>query len=406
MRRGPRVLITDAEHRSVLATCRGLAAAGYRVSTVAEERFALGHWSRFSEERITLAGAQNDPVGYVERLSRVLRRGQYDLVIPGSELSLVPISERRDLIEPYARLGLPPHRVVLGALDKPLLTRRAATVGLVAPRSVDCSSDEEALAAAHGLEFPLLVKPAHSVTRTPGRAQQQRVQLVEDVSDLKAAIAAMRAPVTLQEYVSATSVVSCAAVRIGDRLLGLTLARYARTYPRQVGSAALATTVALPRTLIERIEELLRLIGWCGIFEFELLDLGEDRFAAIDFNPRPFGWMALAIGAGANLPALWCDHVLRRCTVSPAEAHVGLHYRWEDADVRNALAELRSGHFRSAAAVLRPYRRVVHAHFRIDDPAPLVARMLSIAQKVGRREVQPTSTSSVRAKRLSLKEYM
>jgi predicted ATP-grasp superfamily ATP-dependent carboligase len=406
VRRGPRVLITDAEQRSVLATCRGLAAAGYRVSTVAGERFALGHWARFSEERIALAGAEADPEGYVERLSQVLRRGEYDLVMPGSEVSLLPISERRDLIEPYARLDLPPHEVVLRALDKPLLHSQAAAVGLIPPRSVDCSSEEEALAAARGLAFPLLVKPARSVTRMPHHAQQQRVQFVEDVGRLKAALAAVRVPVTLQEYVSGTSIVSCAAVRAGDRLLGLTLARYARTYPSRVGSAALATTIAPPRTLVERIEELLRLIGWCGIFELELLDLGENRFAAIDFNPRPFGWMALAIGAGANLPALWCDHVLRRRSASPAGARVGLHYRWEDAEVRNVIAELRSGRFRSAAAVLRPYRRVVHAHFRIDDPAPLVARMLSMAQKVGRRGVQPTITSSVRAKRLSLKEYI
>src|SRR5215213_5943863 len=253
VKRGPRALVTDAEQRSVLATCRGLAAAGYRVSTVAGERFALGHWARFSEERITLAGAEADPEGYVERLSRVLRRGEYDLVMPGSELSLLPISERRDLIEPYARLGLPPHEVVLRALDKPLLCSQAAAVGLVPPRSVDCSSDEEALAAARGLEFPLVVKPARSVARAPGRVQQQRVQFVEDASRLNAAVAAVRVPVTLQEYVPAASIVSCAAVRVGDRLLGLTLARYARTYPSQVGSAALATTITPPRPLIERI---------------------------------------------------------------------------------------------------------------------------------------------------------
>jgi hypothetical protein len=96
---------------------------------VAEERFALGHWSRFSKERIMLAGPEADPAGYVEHLSQVLRRGEYDLVMPGSELSLLPISERRGLIEPYARLGLPPHEVVLAALDKPLLQSTAAAVG-------------------------------------------------------------------------------------------------------------------------------------------------------------------------------------------------------------------------------------------------------------------------------------
>lgn len=387
MRQGPRVLVTDAEHPSVLAACRGLAAAGYRVSTVAEERFALGHWSRFSKERIMLAGPEADPAGYVEHLSQVLRRGEYDLVMPGSELSLLPISERRGLIEPYARLGLPPHEVVLAALDKPLLQSKAAAVGLAPPKSVTCSSTEEALATAPEFKFPLLVKPARSVTRTNGRIRQRRAQIVGDRTLLKAAVAEVGVPLTLQEYVSGTAIVSCAAVRVDGRLLGLTLARYARTYPPQVGIAARATTIAPPRHLIQQVEELLGQIGWCGIFELELLKLGENRFGAIDFNPRPFGWMALAVGAGANLPALWCDHLLGRRSVSPNGARAGIHYRWEDGDLRNALAQLRRGRLRCAAEVVRPRRRVVHAHFRIDDPAPMVARMLSIAHKASRGSI-------------------
>jgi predicted ATP-grasp superfamily ATP-dependent carboligase len=384
VRRVARVLLTDTEERAALAACRGLAAAGYCVSTVAEERFALGHWSRFSKERITLVGPQTNREGYVERLLQVLRRGEYDLVMPGTELSLIPISEQRDLIEPYARLGLPPHEIVLRALDKPLLQDQAAAVGLAPPRSVVCSNKEEALTAVRELSFPVVVKPRRSVRWMAGRIQHQKAQVVEDMTHFKAAIAAAGVPLTLQAYVSHPTIVSCAAVRVNKRLLGLTFARYSRTYPPQVGSAALAITIAAPRVLTQQIEELLELIGWCGIFELELLELGENRFGAIDFNPRPFGWMALAIGAGANLPGLWCDHVLGRRSVSPDGARVGIPFRWEDGDVRYALAQLRCGRLRSAAAVLRPHRRVVHANFRIDDPAPLVARTLSIAQKASR----------------------
>jgi predicted ATP-grasp superfamily ATP-dependent carboligase len=396
VKQGPRVLVTDAEERSVLAACRGLAAAGYRVSTVSEERFAPGHWSRFSNERITFAGPQADPEGYVERLSRVLRRDEYDLVIPGTELSLLPISERRDLIEPHAHLRLPPHEAVLRALDKPLLQDQAEAVGLTPPRSVVCSSAEEALATAPGFGFPLVVKPARSIAWTDGRIRKQGARVVRDWTFFEAAVAAVGVPLTLQEYVPGPTIVSCAAVRVDGRLLGFTLARYARTYPPQVGMAALATTIAPPRTLIQQVEELLELIGWCGVFELELLELGENRFGAIDFNPRPFGWMALPVGAGANLPALWCDHVLGRRSVSRdgAAARVGVRYRWEDGDAANALVQLRRGDLRSAAAVLRPHRRVVHAHFRADDPAPLVARMFLVAQKVSRRIRDGTNARS------------
>jgi hypothetical protein len=210
---------------------------------------------------------------------------------------------------------------------------------------------------------------------------------------LEAAIAAVGVPLTLQEYVSDTTIVSCAAVRVDGQLLGLTHARYIRTYPSQRGSAALATTVAPPRSLTERVEKLLSLIGWCGIFELELLERGEDQFNASDFNPRPFGRMALAIGVGANLPALSCDHVCRRRNVSPGRARVGNSCRWEDAGARNALEHLRPARLCSAAAVLRPRMRVVHAHFRIDDPRRRCSRGCSQWRRrraEGASEAKPT----------------
>jgi predicted ATP-grasp superfamily ATP-dependent carboligase len=381
VRQGPRVLVTDAEQRSVLATCRGLAAAGYRVSTVSAKRFALVHWSRFPDERITLAGPHADPDGYVQRLSEVLRRDQYDLLIPGSEPSLLPISERRGLIEPYARLGLPPHDVVLRALDKQLLERLAAAAGLAPPKSITCATAEEALAFAPELGFPLVVKPARSVTQTAGQIRQRVAKLVRDATQLAAAVAATGAPLTLQAYARGAGIVSCAAVRVDGELHGLTVARYVRTYPSRIGSAALAVTITPPHPLARQVEELVGLIGWQGLFELELLELGESRFGAIDFNPRPFGWLGLAIGAGANLPALWCDHVLQRRTVSRGAARPGIYYRWEDAEIRSVVAQLRRGRLRSAASVLRPHRRVVHAYFRRDDPGPLVAQMLSMARR-------------------------
>ena len=386
MSRGPRVLVTDAEYRSVLATCRGLGAAGYRVSTIAESRLALGHWSRFSDERITFAGPSEDAERYVERLVQVLRRGGYDVLVPGAEPSLLAISQWRDAIEPHVRLGLPDHRILHRALDKSLLLGHATSVGLAPPRSVTCSTLNDALAVAARFPFPLIVKPTRSFVLSEGRRFVERLKgrVVADATRLQAALADVGAPLVIQEFTPRPTIVSYAGVRIGDELLGLTVARYARTYPKLIGSAALAVTVPPPAQLTRQVEELIRLTGWCGIFELELLEF-DGRCGAIDFNPRPFGWMQLATGAGANLPALWCDHVLGRRSVSTAAARPGVYYRWEDADLRNTLACLREARFRDAAAVLRPRRGTVHALFKRDDPAPLLARMITGARKLGPR---------------------
>ena len=94
-------------------------------------------------------------------------------------------------------------------------------------------------------------------------------------------------------------------------------------------------------------------------------------------NPRPYGSLALAIGAGANLPALWCRHVLGD-DPGPAAGAPGVFYRWTDADLRHGLWKLRAGNPAAAAGVLRPRRRVVHAFGRRSDPGPAVARMLEL----------------------------
>jgi len=374
--RSPRVLVTDGEHRSVLAACRGLAAAGYRVAISSDERFSVAQWSRFARERITLAGPRSDPHGYAARLGDLLSEGGYDVVLPGTDPSLITISEGRKQIEPHARLGLPSHETVLESLDKQMFQRRAERAGLAPPRSIDCSSWPQMQAAAREIGFPLVAKPAASWVWTDSRLRERGPRVVEDAASLEAAATGW--PLTVQQYLPDAKIVSCAGVHADGKLLGFTVVRYERAFPPPSAKAALAVTIAPPPMLRERVEALLAEIGWAGIFELELLEL-EAGLGAIDFNPRPFGWMALSIAAGANLPAIWCDHVLGRSGVSTGDARVGRYFRREDAELRSAAAHLRDGRLRDAAAVLRPHRRVAHAYFRLDDPGPMVGRLLSAA---------------------------
>ena len=131
---------------------------------------------------------------------------------------------------------------------------------------------------------------------------------------------------------------------------------------------------------------------WEGIFELEFL--GDDQPArTIDFNPRPYGSMALAVSAGANLPALWCDWLLGR-NPAPARAQAGFRYRWEEAELRFFVSRLVRGNPRAAAAVFVVRARTTHALFQLSDPLPAVAEALRVPFRLAaksRRLIQPTS---------------
>jgi peptidoglycan/xylan/chitin deacetylase (PgdA/CDA1 family) len=97
----------------------------------------------------------------------------------------------------------------------------------------------------------------------------------------------------------------------------------------------------------------------------------------MDLNPRLFGWLALAISAGADLPAVWCE-VLSGGRPWPVVARAGHHYRWEDAELSNLVRLVRAKRIRDAVELTLPRRRVTHAHFQWRDPMPLPTRAANV----------------------------
>jgi predicted ATP-grasp superfamily ATP-dependent carboligase len=406
--RRPRVLITDAEERGALAASRGLQSAGYDVGAAASRRLAVGHWSRSCSERVRLPDPREDPRTYVERLAREVNRGTYDVVLPGSEASLIPISEHREVLEPHVLLGLPTHETVLRSMDKTLLLTEAASAGLAPPPSLVCVSVEQASAAAQELGYPVVVKPHRSFAEHDGHLRQTAARVVSDEPALARAVALFGTPLVVQHHIARANVLFFAAVRIGERLHGATAARNGRTWPPDAGSAAMALTIDPPQGIEARVQDVLSRIGWSGIFQLQFLDLGGGRLATIDLNPRLFASLAIAVRAGANLPALWCDHLLGRQLPMTGGARAGIRYRWEEGELKYTIRQALSGELRAALSVLRPYRRVVHAHFELKDPAPFMVQGLALAvdtlRKTGPYSWEPASPREEEASRVTSAE--
>jgi predicted ATP-grasp superfamily ATP-dependent carboligase len=318
--------------------------------------------------------------GFAQRLGEIVAANDYAFVLPGSDASLVAISEHRDALEPHVRTGLPDAGTVERALDKLVLLEAAELAGLAAPTSVVCSDAYDARERARELGFPLIVKPARSFLRLGDSLYQRTAEVASSHEELAAHAPTFGTPFVLQRYEPRAPIVSCSGVVTQDGLAALAVARYERTWPVEAGPSSFSETIAPQPGLSERIEALLRALDWRGIFQIQLLDLG-DRLATLDFNGRIFGSLELAIAAGANIPVIWADVLLGR-PVTRAVARPGLRYRWEEGDAQHLLWQLRRGHLRNAVSVLSPRREVARAYFRIRDPAPLAA---AVGAAIGRR---------------------
>jgi predicted ATP-grasp superfamily ATP-dependent carboligase len=367
----PSVVVTDVETRAAVAACRGLAAAGMTVVAVAGAGLAAGHWSRSCRERHVGPHPLEDEEGFVACLEHVLDGRPRCVLLPGSDAALRAVSGHRARLEGRAALGLPSHAVVLRSLDKVALSAAASHCGLPSPPTALCDGPKEALAAAKDFGFPVVLKPRQAVVDVDGVLRRPSSVKVADPDALADRLPRFGGTCLVQPD-EPGSVVSYAGVVDDGRLLARAVSTYHRTWPPYAGSAAFSETIEPPALLHDRVRALVDRLEWRGIFELELIARARGGFSAIDFNPRVYGSLALAIGAGANLPAIWSRRVLGE-QPAPAEAAPGIRFRREDADLRNILWHLRAGRLRRAAEICRPRRKVVHAQFQARDPGPAVA---------------------------------
>jgi predicted ATP-grasp superfamily ATP-dependent carboligase len=380
-----RVLVTDGETRAAVAVTRGLADAGFEVAAVAvaHVRPAAAHWSRSVAQRIPMPDPLTEEAGFLAALERTLRAGDFSVLLPGGDASLLSVSSGRHRLDPLVRIGLPPHENVQRSLDKTDLVLTAARHGLGSPPTVICHTSAQALEAASEIGFPVVVKPLSSIIGDMTPRRRSGSVLAADADELRRAMTTFGGSGMVQQHVRG-GVVSFGGVFGGGRLLAEAVSRYHRTWYPTAGNACYSETIEAPAILRERVAALMKDLGWQGLFELELIDRGDGTWHAIDLNPRAYGSLALAIGAGANLPAIWCRHLLGSDS-APVKAVPGVFYRWTEADLRHALWQLRNRRGAAAAEVLTLHRGVVHPYLRSGDPGPGVARMLELGCKAVKR---------------------
>jgi predicted ATP-grasp superfamily ATP-dependent carboligase len=375
------VLITDAENRSVLAAARGLAAAGFEVGATMASRSAPGAWSRAVSDRF-VTGAVDGPCA-VEGIARSVEERGHELLLPGTDAAVFAVSLYRDRLPAALRHGLPPHELVLKAFDREELSLAGEAVGLPAPPSMACANEDDLRAAAEDFGFPLFVKPAAVVSRHGGLLLRQASCRATDHAELLHASLELGMPVLVQGPVQGP-VISVGGVLADGELRASAVSRYLRTWPAAAGNVSFSRTVSPPAGLLEATTRLVAELGWEGIFELELVQREDGGLVPIDFNPRVYGSLDLAVKAGANLPAVWCSALMGQSS-EPVSARVGVSYRWGDADLRHAIWQARRGNAQAALQCLRPRISGARGYFDAADPAPAAARASELVSAGFRR---------------------
>jgi hypothetical protein len=240
----------------------------------------------------------------------------------------------RDDFPPQVRRTIAP----LVELERSLIKTRfaAACVRIAQPVPATEAPDDVELgvASAERLRFPLMLKPkSHLVVG------DERGRLVRNLRELRSAYCPydiapgreslaerypeLRWPL-LQRYVPSarTRVFSVSGYKdLHGGILASSLSCKRRQWPPDTGISTAQLSWSDARILSRGLQSVDQLVS-CGIFELELLESGAELLA-IDLNPRAFGFIALDIALGNDLPWLWFQSTLRPLDVRllPAPRH-------------------------------------------------------------------------------------
>lgn len=336
---------------------------------------------------------KDDPERWVAAINAAIAARGYRLVVPAADAELLALSARRAEID--ALIPYPSHEVVLAAIDKLSLAEAARAAGLRAPRTIEASD-----VLIEESRFPALVKARLHVAAPKGRsAGRVEATLAADAAEALDAAQRIRdaggVPV-LQEVIAGKLLACTVVVAPGGKLVAVVTQLATRTWPRDAGPSTRACTVEPDPADLAGIARLMDAIGWSGLAQLQFIrdEAGDDHL--IDFNARFYGSLALAVAAGANLPAIWASTALSGPREQPASApatgdleptapraRIGTRYQWLEGDLRAAVM----GEGGSGGAILECLsfsRGATHPIWDRRDLAPAIRSVLRLTARVPR----------------------
>lgn len=337
-----RVLVTDGEQRATLAVVRSLGAAGHTVHVCASTPRTLAGASRFAESEHVVANALADPATFANEVRGLISRLDIDTLVPMTEpalLALLPERERfGNVLIPFADAG-----TFAAISDKQAVLRAAARAGIATPAQT-VIQDASATFDTSSVQYPVVVKPARSVSTGAGDRLKLSVQHAASAQELDSVLQDMdpRAyPLLLQQRIIGPGVGIFVLLWDGQ-LIAQFAHRRIREKPPSGGVSVYRASIAVDPELLRRSVALLAEFAWCGVAMIEYkVDERTGTPYLMEINGRFWGSLQLAIDSGVDFPRLLIEAATGSAPAPVAQFRTDVRSRWFWGDVDHLLTRLR-----------------------------------------------------------------
>ncbi len=391
-----RVLVLGSGTRAFLAVIRSLGRAGLRVHTgmcPADDVALRSHYVARHHRIPPFVPGEGD---WEEAMTRVLRDQRFDLVIPCSDASLIPLQLHRERLSRLARLYTLDDNAYRLAFDKIASSRLAASLGMPVAAEKVVSTDMPIEAMLDGLSPPVVIKPPSSFVPEQ-LTSKRRVMRARTREQFAACMAAARpwGTALIQENFAGRGV---GVELLGDRGDVLVAFQHLRVHePLEGGGSSYRVSMPLARPLLRASRRMMEALNYTGVAMMEFKwNPDTDDWVFIEINGRFWGSLPLAVAAGADFPRYLYELLVQGVRRFPSGYRKGLYCRNLALDVEWMRANLRADRSDPTLAT-RPLWRVAlelgslltlnerSDTLQVDDLAPGLAEIGAKGRGLARR---------------------
>ena len=294
-------LVTDGMWRKSLATVRGLAHGGVKVSVGERTWMASSLFSRYAAERFVYPSVTLYPDQFLDWLEGKVKTGRYDVLITPEEESCLLVWQNFSRFSSHIRFPLADHEAFVLARDKFKLLSHARALGVGCPKTRLIQTGEDFSQGIQDISYPLVLKP---VISTGGRGMHYLLSPAALNGQFKH-MKELYGDFLMQEYIPGDQYYGVSVIfNRKNQLRSAFVHKKLRQYPVAGGASAYAVSVEYPE-LVQIAEALLQNIGWFGPANIEFkIDARSGKPCLMEVNPRLWGAVHLAIASGINVPFL------------------------------------------------------------------------------------------------------
>ncbi|MBT9099112.1 ATP-grasp domain-containing protein [Methylovulum psychrotolerans] len=308
-----RVLVLDADMIACLSIVRSLAHHGIICDIAASTGLAtLSQYSRYAGQLFRHPNPLSDADGFVDFIAGHLQRHTYDLVIPVTERSLIPLAHSTKMQPWVDILAIAPRDSLNKVLDKEQTMALAQQCGVAIPLSQAVDSVADIQRLLPGLSFPVVLKPGRSIPNADSR-QQLSVAYAFNATELLELGAALlsHCQVLVQSYSPGIGTGIELLADHGEIVYAFQHQRL-HEVPLTGGGSSFRKSILVDPDLLAAAARLIKALNWHGVAMVEFKwqpDTG--AYTLMEINGRFWGSLPLACAAGADFPwllyQLWVD---------------------------------------------------------------------------------------------------